>query len=93
MALESCALVPKKKISQYGLAEYAEAFTAYGWSNMAEFAFSATFQPGAPYEAPFINEVVVPILGEESHPKKASLRRLLFDSFTAMAADAQRVAT
>ena len=88
MAIESAALF-RKKISQCGLNDYQDKFVALGWSNMAELAFAANYQPGCPDEMPFITEVVIPVLGDESHPKKASLRRLFFEAFTTMAADAQ----
>ena len=69
MVMESAALF-KKKISQCGLNDYQEKFVALGWWNMAEFAFAANYQPGCPDETPFITEVVIPVLGDESHPKK-----------------------
>ena len=92
MALESAALF-KKKVSQFGLNEYQDQFVALGWTNLAEFAFSANYQPGSPDDTPFIDEVVIPILGDANHPKKASLRRLFFEAFMTMAADAQHRAT
>ena len=92
MALESAALF-KKKISQFGLNDYQDQFPALGWTSMAEFAFSANFQPGCSDEAPFLNEVVIPVLGDANHPKKAALRRLFFEAFTTMAADAQHRAS
>ena len=92
MAMESAALF-KKKISQCGLNEFQHQFEALGWTTMADFAFSANYQPGGPDETPLINEVVIPILGDENHTKKAALRRLFFEAFTAMAADAQHRAT
>ena len=92
MAIESTALF-KKKISQFGLNDYQDKFEALGWNTMADFAFSANFHPGNADEQPFIQEVVIPILGEESHPKKAALRRLFFEAFTAIAADAHHRAT
>ena len=92
MAIESNALF-KKKISQFGLNEFQEKFEELGWCTMADFAFAANYQPGGPDEQPFILEVVVPILGHDAHPKKAALRRLFFESFTTMAADAHHRAT
>ena len=92
MAMEAVALF-KKKVSQCGLNDFQHQFEALGWTTMADFAFSANYQPGGPDETPFINEVVIPILGDENHTKKAALRRLFFEAFTAMAADAQHRAT
>eukprot|EP00973_Karenia_brevis_P007064 958021-Karenia_brevis.AAC.1 len=60
---------------------------------MGTFAFSANYVPGGADEKPFIDEVVTPILGEETHPLKAALRRLFFDAYAMVAADAQRRAS
>ena len=91
MALQSAALF-QQKIKQYGLGEFADRFTQCGWSNFGDFAFSANYQPGGADESPFTNDVVEPLLGDPNHPKKAALRRLFFEAYTAMAADYQRMA-
>ena len=56
MALESAALF-QKKVSQFGLNEFQDQFVALGWTNLAEFAFSANHQPGSPDDSAFIDEV------------------------------------
>ena len=83
----------RKKVSHCGLLDFMDKFEALGWTTLAESAFSANFQPGCPDETPFATEVIIPLLGDESHPKKASVRRLFFDAFTAMAVEAQHRAS
>ena len=71
MAMDSKALF-RKKISQCGLNDFQDKFESLGWTNMAEFVLSANYQPGYPDESPFINDVIIALLGDESHPKKAA---------------------
>ena len=43
-------------------------------------------------ESPFVNEVVVPLLDDLNHPKKAALRGLFSESYAFLAAEYQRMA-
>eukprot|EP00973_Karenia_brevis_P050674 7038576-Karenia_brevis.AAC.1 len=91
MAVESVAYF-KQRVLALGLAEHYDVMVAQGWSTMGSFAFAANHIPGNSDESSFIAEVVTPVLGMDSHPLKSALRRLFLDSYTAMAADAQRKA-
>eukprot|EP00973_Karenia_brevis_P059786 8322169-Karenia_brevis.AAC.1 len=92
MALDSTPVL-MAKMRDLKLNGYVDLFIAHGWDTAANFAFAANYIPGSADEGPFINEVVVPILGSENHPLKPALRRLFFDCYTMLAADAQRRAT
>ena len=55
---------------------------AHGWTTHAGFAFSSSYTPNQIDDAPFVNAVLIPVLGAENHPSAHKLRRLLFESFT-----------
>ena len=55
---------------------------AKGWTTRASFAFSSSYSPNQIDDAPFVNAVLIPILGAADHPSAHKLRRLLFESFT-----------
>ena len=61
-----------------------------GWDTMGSFAFSCSFAPGNSDDSVFIQEVVVPLLGDADHTLKPQLRRLFFESYTQAALDVQR---
>ena len=61
-----------------------------GWDTMGSFAFSCSFAPGNADDSVFIQEVVVPLLGDADHTLKPQLRRLFFESYTQAALDVQR---
>eukprot|EP00973_Karenia_brevis_P004062 558044-Karenia_brevis.AAC.1 len=88
MALESAAFFAKR-VKELGLGEYQSVMADNGWSTMGTFAFSANYVPGGVDDSKFMEEVVVPVLGDQSHVLKAALRRLFFDSYAMVAADAQ----
>ena len=89
MALDSKAYF-NSLATAYGLGPYLERMDELGWSTMGVFAFCASFVPGSPDDTPFIVKVVIPVLGTEEHRLTAALRRLHFDAYTLIAADAQR---
>eukprot|EP00973_Karenia_brevis_P057187 7955903-Karenia_brevis.AAC.1 len=76
-----------RRVKELGLPEHSKALEAKGWNTMGMFAFSANYIPGGADDAPFIEEVVVPILGHAEHQHKAAFRRLFFDSYATVAAD------
>eukprot|EP00973_Karenia_brevis_P009244 1254472-Karenia_brevis.AAC.1 len=92
MALDSTAFF-MKRVKELGLGEHWDALQLKGWTTMGLFGFSANYIPGGSDDSPFVEEVVVPILGTADHPQKAAFRRLFFDSYAMVAADAQRRAT
>eukprot|EP00971_Amphidinium_carterae_P152702 3026733-Amphidinium_carterae.1 len=50
-------------------------------------AFSTQLVPGQLEEKPFVDGVLVPILGSASSPEAPKLRCLLYEAFTATACD------
>ena len=46
--------------------------------------------PSQADDTAFINDVVVPVLGRDDHPKKAILRRVYYEAYTLAAADMKR---
>eukprot|EP00973_Karenia_brevis_P084509 11730072-Karenia_brevis.AAC.1 len=89
MALDSSPVF-QAKLREFKLDELWEHFAARGWHSVATFAFSANYVPGNPDDSAFTNEVVMELLGSDTHPLKPALRRLFFDCYTMVAADAQR---
>ena len=61
-----------------------------GWVTHATFAFSVATNPGTGDDQPFIDGVLIPILGREDHVDAAKLRRLFYESHTLTAADLRR---
>jgi hypothetical protein len=92
MALESKAFF-SARLAKLGLAEDEEAFKGLGWTTMGEFGFATNYRPMAENDAPFINDVIVKLYGDADHPRKAIVRRLYFEAFSAAAADVNRRTT
>ena len=61
-----------------------------GWVTHATFAFSVATNPGTGDDQPFIDGVLIPILGREDHVDAPKLRRLFYESHTLTAADLRR---
>ena len=90
MALDSSAVFAQRLV-ELGLEDLGEAFELNGWETLGNFAFAVNYAPGTGAdELPFINEVVIPLLGDANSPRKTALRRLYFEAYTAAAADVQR---
>eukprot|EP00971_Amphidinium_carterae_P008447 166775-Amphidinium_carterae.1 len=58
-----------------------------GWATYASFAFSSGYTPGATDDAPFLEHVVAPVLGDAQHPKVPVLRFLVHEAYGLAAAD------
>jgi hypothetical protein len=89
MALDSQAFFNVRLI-QLGLEEHVNAFAVLGWTTMAKFGFGANYVPGRADEAPFINDIIVPLFGDANAPQKPIIRRLFFEAYTMAASDVQR---
>ena len=89
MALDSEAFFPSR-LSQLGLEDHVNAFAVLGWTTMAKFGFGANYVPGRADEAPFINDIIVPLFGDANSPQKPVIRRLFFEAYTMAASDIQR---
>eukprot|EP00973_Karenia_brevis_P065545 9110294-Karenia_brevis.AAC.1 len=92
MALDSIPVF-EAKLKELGLDCYLEShFTPRGWTAAANFAFAANYVPGTPDDSTFVADVILPVLGSTLDPQVPALRRLFFDCYTMLAADAQRKA-
>eukprot|EP00971_Amphidinium_carterae_P328682 6460678-Amphidinium_carterae.1 len=60
---------------------------AKGWTTFATFAFSSKYQPGQNEDTAFVKTVLEPVLGQEMAVHAPKLRRLLFEAYTACAAE------
>ena len=67
-----------------------QALKDKGWGAMGTFACSESNSPAAVDDTTFINEVVVPVLGDRDHVDAPKLRRLRFEAYTTVAADLKR---
>ena len=63
-----------------------------GWTSMGSFAFSSPFQPGQSDEGPFVQGVLVPLLGANWGADVATprVRRLYFEAHTISVQDLRR---
>ena len=89
MSLDSVAVFAKR-VQELKLGSFYNALVAAGFDTMGAFAFSCSFAPGQSDDTSFINEVVVPILGDPAHILKPQARRLFFEAYTLAALDVQR---
>ena len=76
-----------------GLHEFSEKFTEQGMDTISTFAFAGNYTPGAENDVRFLEEAILPILGTEGHVKVKALRKLHFDCFHQVAAEALRKST
>ena len=89
MSLDSKAFF-ESRVRSLGLGDILEEFVKLGWSTLSQFAFAANHAPGRADETAFVNDVIIPLLGNEKDPRKAIVRRLFFESYSLMAADMAR---
>ena len=66
MSLDSTAVFARR-LEELKLSAYLNVFTEKGWDSMGNFAFSCAHAPGSSDDSMFLNEVVVPILGDPAH--------------------------
>ena len=89
MALDSASyFVHRAKL--FGLADYVDTMATFGWKTMGTFAMSCRYVPGSDDDVAFLTKVVVPVLGGQENPLEPALRRLHFEAYTLIAADAAR---
>ena len=92
MALDSKAHFPGC-LAALGFADLQSKFEEIGCTTMAEFAFSAKYIPGEQDDTVFLEEIVVPLTGDQASRRKAALRRLFFECYTNAANDINRRAS
>lgn len=91
MALDS-EVYFAKRVEALGLGGFVDRFRSHGWRSLGTFASAANFTPGSGRdETPFIDGIVIPILGDRQHEAVASLRRLFAEANAMYAAEMQRV--
>ena len=79
------------KITEYGLAEFIGNFVMKKWVTAAAFAYAAPVSPTTgPDNDTSIAKVVRPLLGSADHPMEHAVRRLFFESFTAVSSELKR---
>ena len=78
------------RLEELGLAAEQDVFVAKGWATFGKFAFSTSYVPGTPDDQRYVEDVLIPVLGDRAHPKAASLRRLYFESYTMTVAELRR---
>ena len=96
-AIGRMALIDSKsefasRVADLGLSEYENKFTEMGIETLASLAYFTDYVPGAGDPANFNKELIVPLLGEEAHPKRSAIRRLFVEAYTLASADLRRKA-
>ena len=87
----------EKRLADNGMGDLLDRFLANGWDTMANFAYAAGFAPNTSDDTPFVQGIVVPLLGEPpfnlSTPEGAraqtlipKLRKLYWESYSMMSA-------
>ena len=89
MSIDSEAVFAQR-IQALGLGDYSNRFGELGWLTYGNFAFCTNYSVGQADDTPFVENVIVPLLGDPLHPSAAAVRRLFFDAYSAHAADAHR---
>ena len=88
MSLLDSESVFQTRTAQFGISpDLLAEMKKRGWCTFASFAFSSTYSPGQSDEKPFVDGVLVPLLGSATHADAPKLRRLLFEAFAMTAAD------
>ena len=87
--LESEAIF-EERVTAMGLADFLEGFKRLGWGTHGTFAYSSSYVPGAVDDSKFVQDVVIPLLERDDHPKKSLVRRLFFESYTVATAELRR---
>ena len=82
MALESEAVF-RERLDTLGLDAFCDQFVLAGWTTLGNFAYASAYTPGQPNDSKFITEVVQRLLDDVDHAKKAAVRRLYFEAYTA----------
>ena len=85
MALVDSIATFKARVEEIGLGSIYDQFVENGFDSHAAFAFSSSYQPSQSDEKPFIDNVVVPLVGE-SKVLRPKIRRLFFESFALVTA-------
>ena len=77
----------RQQTHKKGVTRYIAKFKANKWCTHGAFAFAAGFATSEPCEEVFNAKELVPILGSVDHDDAPSVRRLWYESLTAVASD------
>ena len=75
------------RLKTCGLEAHLADFKRRGWVTLSTFAFASSWTPGSGDDKAFKDQVLAPLLGDESHPDVPKIRKLYFEAFTMVAAD------
>ena len=78
------------RVKFLGLGEFLDRFVELHWSTHAELAFVSGARPGHD-DNKFVEDILIPGLGSDEHPKKHLLRRLYFESFAMASGEIRRL--
>ena len=92
MALDSKAHF-SARLRALGLSELQAKFAEIGADTVGSFASSANYIPGKQDDAPFLEDIVVPLTGDKKSKFKPQLRRLFFECYAAAGEDVNRRAS
>ena len=80
-----------RRVSDLALGEKMDSFEKNGIKCFADPAFASDYIPQGPNSELLTKDLVVPIVGSDSSPLRAALRRLFVESYTLAAANLKRI--
>ena len=90
MGIDSVPLFESRCLAAGLTDDHVAKMVALGWSTFGDFAFASAYTPGMADDQAFVDDIVVPVLGDAKSPLKSKLRRILAEAFTIAAADQRR---
>ena len=75
------------RLKTCGLEAHLADFKRRGWVTLSTFAFASSWTPGSGEDKAFKDQVLAPLLGDESDPDVPKISKLYFEAFTMVAAD------
>ena len=84
------AAVMQERVIELGLGDVWSKFEENGWNSLGTFAFAFSSVPGTGSDDAFCTEVVEKLMGTKDSPKKAAIRCLYYEAYTAATAEMNR---
>ena len=84
------AAVMQERVIELGLGDVWSKFEENGWNSLGTFAFAFSSVPGTGSDDAFCTEVVEKLMGTKDSPKKAAIRCLYYEAYTAATAELNR---
>jgi hypothetical protein len=91
-AIDSVATF-REAVVERGLGDFLQRFDELGWETLSDLVFATNYTPRGLERADeelFVNEIVIPVLGDATHRSRPRLRRLFFEAFAMSAAQIKR---